>query len=198
MSNNERCLEIGKELTNCRSKIGALYNLINVTLLGAEEDRTEISSKYDKMIDYKNDVNSILTDVSAVKKSERSQVITKNKAALKKIHKEAKEVNESFISLLAKYKKVLKESLPLKVEYIQEASALSSEIKNLLNSGELDDVYKKGFIQQIKMIKMYKENIEKLVSDYNVKRNQLDSDNEKFNALYNSVNDAISQLQVSA
>ena len=48
------------------------------------------------------------------------------------------------------------------------------------------------------MINAYKENIEKLVSDYNVKRIQLDNDNEKFNALYNSVNDAISSLQVSA
>ena len=121
MSNNERCLEIGKELTNCRSKIGALYNLINVTLLDAEQDRTELSSNYEKMIDYKDNVNTILTNVSAVKKSERPQVITKNKSALKKIHKEAQEVNQSFVSLLAKYKKVLKESLPLKAEYIEEA-----------------------------------------------------------------------------
>ena len=198
MSNNERCLEIGKELTNCRSKIGALYNLINVTLLDAEQDRTELSSNYEKMIDYKDNVNTILTDVSAVKKSERSQVITKNKSALKKIHKEAKEVNESFISLLTKYKKVLKESLPLKVEYIEEAKKLSAEIKLLVSNGELDDTFKKGFSQQIKMINAYKENIEKLVSDYNVKRNQLENDNQKFTALYTSVNDAISSLQVSA
>lgn len=198
MSNNERCLEIGKELTNCRSKIGALYNLINVTLLDAEQDRTELSSNYEKMIDYKDNVNTILTDVSAVKKSERPQVITKNKSALKKIHKEANEVNQSFVALLAKYKKVLKESLPLKTEYIEEAKKLSAEIKVLVSNGELDDVFKKGFSQQIKMINAYKENIEKLVSDYNVKRNQLDKDNEKFNALYTSVNDAISSLQVSA
>ena len=198
MSNNERCLEIGKELTDCRSKIGALYNLINVTLLDAEQDRTELSSNYEKMIDYKDNVNTILTDVSAVKKSERPQVITKNKGTLKKIHKEANEVNESFVALLAKYKKVLKESLPLKAEYIEEAKKLSAEIKILVSNGELDDVFKKGFSQQIKMINAYKENIEKLISDYNVKRNQLDKDNEKFNALYNSVNDAISSLQVSA
>lgn len=198
MSNNERCLEIGKELTDCRSKIGALYNLINVTLLDAEQDRTELSSNYEKMIDYKDNVNTILTDVSAVKKSERPQVITKNKGTLKKIHKEANEVNQSFVALLAKYKKVLKESLPLKAEYIEEAKKLSAEIKVLVNNGELDDVFKKGFSQQIKMINAYKENIEKLVSDYNVKRNQLDKDNEKFNALYTSVNDAISSLQVSA
>jgi len=198
MSNNERCLEIGKELTNCRSKIGALYNLINVTLLDAEQDRNELSSNYEKMIDYKDNVNTILTDVSAVKKSERPQVITKNKSALKKIHKEAKEVNESFISLLTKYKKVLKESLPLKAEYIEEAKKLSAEIKILVSNGELDDTFKKGFSQQIKMINAYKENIEKLVSDYNVKRNQLENDNQKFNALYTSVNDAISSLQVSA
>jgi len=198
MSNNERYLEIGKELTNCRSKIGALYNLINVTLLDAEQDRTELSSNYERMIDYKDNVNTILTDVSAVKKSERPQVITKNKSALKKIHKEAKEVNESFISLLTKYKKVLKESLPLKAEYIEEAKKLSAEIKILVSNGELDDTFKKGFSQQIKMINAYKENIEKLVSDYNVKRNQLENDNQKFNALYTSVNDAISSLQVSA
>lgn len=198
MTNNERCLEIGKELTNCRSKIGALYNLINVTLLDAEQDRAELGLDYEKMIDYKDNVNTILTDVSAVKKSERPQVITKNKAILKRIHKEAEEVKEGFVSLLAKYKKVLKESLPLKTEYVQEAKALSIEIKNLVNTGDVDEVFKKGFSQQIKMINVYKENIEKLVSDYNVKRNQLENDNEKFNALYASVNDAISSLQASA
>lgn len=196
--NNERCLEIGKELTDCRSKIGALYNLINVTLLDAEEDRTALGLDYEKMIDYKNDVNSMLTDVSAVKKSERPQALTKIKGRLKTIHKEAKEANERFVALLAKYKIVLKECLPLKAQYVQEARALSDEIKNLLNQGELEDIFKKGFSQQIKMINQYKKNIEILISDYNVKRNQLDNNNEKFNALYSSVNDTISQLQVSA
>lgn len=198
MSNNERCLEINKSMTDCTSKMRALYNLINVTLLDAEQDRTELGSNYEQMIDYKNDVNSILTDVSAVKKAERPQIITKNKFKLKTIEKEAKQVNDSFISLLAKYKKVLKESLPLKVEYLKEVKELCNEFNAILKENEVEEYHKKGFSQQLKMIKVINSKTDELIMDYNVKRNQLDNDNEKFNALYNSVNDAISSLQVSA
>lgn len=198
MSNNERCLEINKSMTDCTSKMRALYNLINVTLLDAEQDRTELSSNYEQMIDYKNDVNTILTDVSAVKKTERPQVISRNKGKLKNIEKEAKQVNESFVSLLAKYKKVLKESLPLKSQYLKEVKDLCNEFNAILKESEVEEYHKKGFSQQLKMVKLINSKTEELIMDYNVKRNQLDNDNEKFNALYNSVNDAISSLQVSA
>lgn len=198
MSNNERCLEINKSMTDCTSKMRALYNLINVTLLDAEQDRTELGSNFEQMIDYKNDVNSILTNVSAVKKSERPQVISKNKGKLKTIEKEAKQVNESFVGLLAKYKKVLKESLPLKAEYLKEVKELCNEFNAILKQSDVEEYHKKGFSQQLKMVKLINAKTDELISDYNVKRNQLDNDNEKFNALYASVNDAISSLQVSA
>lgn len=195
MSNNERCLEINKSMTDCASKMRALYSLVNVSLLDAEQDRTAIGLDYEKMIDYKNDVNSILTDVSAVKKAERPQLITKNKFKLKTIEKEAKQVKESFVALLAKFKQVLKESLPLKAQYLKEVKDLCNEFNAILKQDEVEEYHKKGFSQQLKMIKLINSKTDELIMDYNVKRNQLDSDNEKFNALYTSVNDAISQLQ---
>ena len=198
MSNNERCLEINKSMTDCTSKMRALYNLINVTLIDAEQDRTELGLDYEKMIDYKNDVNTILTDVSAVKKAERPQIISKNRGKLRTIQNDAKRVNESFVSVLAKYKKVLKESLPLKVEYLKEVKELCNEFNAILQNGQVEEYHKKGFSQQLKMVKLINSKTEELICDYNVKRNQLESDNEKFNALYTSVNNAISQLQVTA
>lgn len=198
MSNNERCLEINKNMTDSASKMRALYNLVNVSLLDAETDRTELSSNYEKMIDYKNDVNSILTGISTVKKAERTQLITKSKPRLKSIHKEAKQTNENFEKLRNKFNVVLKESLPLKTQYLKEVKDMCNEFNAILKSCEIDSVYKKGFSQQLKMIKLINSKIDELVMDYNIKRNQLDSDNQKFNALFSSVNDIISQLEVSA
>ena len=198
MSNNERCLEINKSMTDCTSKMRALYNLINVTLLDAEQDRIELSSNYEKMIDYKNDVNTILTDVSVAKKSERPQVITKNKSKIKTIENEAKIVNDNFADLFSKFKIILQESLPLKSQYLKEAKDLCSEFNAILNASEVEEFYKKGFSQQLKMIKLINAKIEELISDYNIKRNQLENNNAQFYALYISVVNAIAKLRASA
>lgn len=196
MSNNERSIEIIKELNDCRSKMMSLYDLYNTSLLGAETDRAEISSYYEQMIDFKNDVNSISAAVFAVKKAERAQAISKNKNRLKIINKDAKSVNGNFVELCAKYRIALKECSPLKTQYTKEIKDLCNEFKAMLD--DVDVVYKKGFSQQVKMIKVIIGKIDELIMDYNVKRNQLENDNEKFNVLYSSVNDMISQLQVSA
>jgi len=198
MSNNERCLEINKSMTDCTSKMRALYNLINITLLDAEQDRTELSFNYEKMIDYKNDVNSILTDVSSMKKTERTQAITKNKNKLKTIENEANQVNENFLSLFSKFKIILQECLPLKTQYLKEVKDLCNEFNAIMSKTEIDDYCKKGFSQQLKMVKLINAKTDELIMDYNVKRNQLEDNNEKFYALYISVINAIQQLRVSA
>lgn len=198
MSNNERCLEINKSMTDSTSKMRALYNLVNVSLLDAEVDRTELSSNYEKMLDLKNEVNSILTNISAVKKSERQQFVSKNNSKLKAIHKDAKSVNEVFEKLHAKYNMVLKDSLPLKATYLKEAKDTCNQFNAMLKESEVEAIYKKGFSQQLKMVKLINSKIEELVMDYNVKRNQLDSDYQKFIALYSSITNSISQLGIIA
>ena len=56
-----RLLEIIKELNDNRNKLMALYSLYNSSLLSAEECRAELSGYYDQMIDFRNDLNSLLT-----------------------------------------------------------------------------------------------------------------------------------------
>ena len=53
----------------------------------------------------------------------------------------------------------------------------------------------KGYKQQVKIIKAILDKIEMLISDYNVKKNQLEQDNTRFNQLYSSVSSWIDQLQ---
>ena len=47
-------------------------------------------------------------------------------------------------------------------------------------------------------IKTILEKIEGLVADYNVKKNKVEDDNEKFVALYSSANALITQIQTIA
>jgi len=67
-----------------------------------------------------------------------------------------------------------------------------------MSKTEIDDYCKKGFSQQLKMVKLINAKTDELIMDYNVKRNQLEDNNEKFYALYISVINAIQQLRVSA
>ena len=51
MENREQLLEIIKKLNDNRSKLSALYSLYNSSLLMAENDRADLSSYYEQMID---------------------------------------------------------------------------------------------------------------------------------------------------
>ena len=56
----------------------------------------------------------------------------------------------------------------------------------------------KLFVRQVKSLNKTLENIEKLISDYNVKRNQVEENSKMFNDLYQSVLDLLERLKVPA
>ena len=56
----------------------------------------------------------------------------------------------------------------------------------------------KLFVRQVKSLNKTLENIEKLISDYNVKRNQVEENSKRFNDLYQSVLDLLERLKVPA
>ena len=85
MENRQRQLEIIKSLNDNRSKVSALYSLYNSSILTAEEDRTNIISLYEQMIDIKNSMNEISNRIYNVRKDERAEEYNKNKTAIKKM-----------------------------------------------------------------------------------------------------------------
>ena len=52
----------------------------------------------------------------------------------------------------------------------------------------------KGYKQQVRIIKAIFEKIEALISDYNVKKNKVEEDSERFNSLVETVNSMMEQL----
>ena len=95
-----RQLEIIKELNNNRSKLSALYSLYNSSLLVAETSRAELSSYYEQMIDFKNELNSLTNLIASVKKAERVDAYNKNKSKIKRIDSEIKASILSKIALI--------------------------------------------------------------------------------------------------
>lgn len=189
---NDRQIEIIRELNDNRSKLSALYSLYNSALLGAEEERAELSSYYEQMIDFKNDVSLISNMIFAAKKSERSKTATQNKSKIKKLNTDAKSVNSNFKNVCSKYKLALQDCGSLKTEYKHNVSELCKEFKAIC---EPDENTYKGYKQQVKMIKAILEKIELLISNYNVNKNKIEKDSENFNQIYESVNSMIEQLQ---
>lgn len=189
-----RLLEIIEQLGDYRSKLSALYSLYNSSLLTAEESRVELSGFYEQMIDFKNDLNSLSAMFASVKKAERAEMFNKNKSRIKRIILEVGTVNDGFKDSCQKYRIVLKECGSLKSEYKHCVSELCNEFKNNVDK-DTDAIIIKGYKQQVKIIKTILERIELLISDYNVKKNKVEDDNEKFVQLYSSVNSLITQLQ---
>ena len=189
-----RLLEIIKELNDNRSKLSALYSLYNSSLLAAEESRAELSGYYDQMIDFKNDLNALSSLIASVKKSERATEYNRNKFKIKNIVLEVKVVGESFKDNCNKYSIALKECGALKSEYKHTVSELCKEFKALVDENTEVSIVK-GYKQQVKLIKIILEKIEQLISEYNVKKNKVEKDNEKFGQLYESVNSLVVQLE---
>ena len=189
-----KLLEIIKQLNDYRSKLSALYSLYNSSLLVAEESRVELSGFYEQMIDFKNDLNSLSTLIASVKKAERVEAYNKNKTKIKRIVLEVKTVNDSFKDNCNKFKIALEECGELKKEYKHNISELCKEFKSLVDENT-DESIIKGYKQQVKIIKVILEKIEVLISDYNVKKNNVENDSKSFGQLYNSVNSLIDQLE---
>ena len=146
------------------------------------------------MIDLKNDLNSISTMLSAVKKTERVATYNKNKSKIKHLDSEASLVNNYFKDGCKKYRIALHECGSLKTEYKHTVSELCKEFKSLVDENT-DPIIIKGYKQQVKIIKTILEKIEVLISDYNVKKNKVEDDNVKFTELYNAVNSLLTQLK---
>lgn len=194
---NNRILEIIKELNDNRSKLSALFSLYNTSLLVAENSRAELSNYYEQMIDLKNDINSLSVMLAGAKKTERLAAISKNKTKIKHLGSEIKLVNDYFADSCKNYRIALKECGSLKSEYKHTVSELCKEFKSLVDENT-DVSIIKGYKQQVKVIKAILEKIEFLIADYNVKKNKVEDDNEKFGALYNSANALINQIQTIA
>ena len=191
---NNRILEIIKELNDNRSKLSALFSLYNSSLLVAETSRMELSNYYEQMIDLKNDITSLSVMIAGAKKADRVAAFNKNKSKIKHLGSEIKLVNDYFTDSCKKYRIALKECGSLKSEYKHVVSELCKEFKSLVDDNT-DVSIIKGYKQQVKVIKAILEKIEVLIADYNIKKNKVEDDNEKFVALYSSANALITQLQ---
>ena len=193
MTNNEELNEIIIKLNDNRSKLSALFSLYNSSLLDAEEGRAILSEYYEQMIDFKNDLNTLSTLIGNTKKSERSELISKNKSKMKTIHNEIGNVTNGFNSTCKKYRLALSDCGSLKTEYKHEVSELCKRFKSMVDENTPAIVIK-GYKQQVRIIKAIFEKIEALISDYNVKKNKVEEDSEMFNSLVETVNSMIEQL----
>lgn len=187
MENRQRQLEIIKSLNDNRSKVSALYSLYNSSILTAEEDRTNIISLYEQMIDIKNSMNEISNRIYNVRKDERAEEYNKNKTAIKKMKTDATTVSDEFSSSCKKYRLALQDCGSLKAEYKHDISELCKEFKAIVDENT-DAIVIKGYKQQIRIIKAILEKIEALISDYNIKKNKLEGDSERFGEIYSSIN----------
>lgn len=193
MTNNEELNEIIIKLNDNRSKLSALFSLYNSSLLDAEEGRAVLSEYYEQMIDFKNDLNTLSTLIGNTKKSERSELISKNKSKMKTIHNEIGNVTNGFNSTCKKYRLALSDCGSLKTEYKHEVSELCKRFKSMVDENTPAIVIK-GYKQQVRIIKAIFEKIEALISDYNVKKNKVEEDSERFNSLVETVNSMMEQL----
>ncbi len=187
-------LEIIRSLNDNRSKLSALFSLYNSSLLVAETNRAELIEYYERMIDLKNDINSLSVMISSAKKADRASLVSKNKTKIKNFNAELNLVNNSFTSGCKKYRIALAECGSLKSEYKHAVSELCKEFKATVDENT-DPSIIKGYKQQVKLIRNILDRIEQLISDYNVKKNKIEEDNLTFTELYSSVSLLLTQIQ---
>ncbi len=199
MENNNSLDDIIKQLNDQRSKLSALYSLYNSSILTAEENRQTLSEMFDQLIDMKNDANLISSEIANTKRDERSQIITKNKSKITKLNKDVVALEKDFKDLCKKYRHALQDCGSLKAEYKHDISELCKQFKAEVETiHNVDAVVIKGYKQQVKIIKAILDKIELIISDYNVKKNKVDSDSDKFDQLYESVSSLLTRLEQTA
>lgn len=194
MSSNERLEEIINELKDNRSKLSALFSLYNSSLITAKDYLDNLSSYFERLIDCKNDLSTLTQDLSRAKKSEREEMISRQKSKIKRINDEINALNKDFNSTFDNYKVALKECGSLKTEYKHSFADLRKEFKAQVNDETptaLVQLYKK----QVKVIKTILDRIELLINDYNVKRSKAEEDSDRFFEMYNIAVDLVAQLK---
>ncbi|MCQ2564434.1 MAG: hypothetical protein MJ152_01045 [Clostridia bacterium] len=194
MENNAVLLEIIQKLGDVRSKLSALYSLYNSSLLVAEENRSSLPMCYEQLIDKKNDLTSIANAIAEVEKKERQDAYLKYCAKIKHLNVEVEEINKTVEHVCSTYRIALKDCGALKTEYRHEVSELCKAFKVACVEGTPVTI-KKGYNQQIKLIKSILEKIDCLVADYNVKKNNMEKNNTSFVELFGSISLLINNLQ---
>lgn len=190
-------LKVLSEITNCREKISALYFLYNSSILESEQQREEITGYFEQLIDLKDELNDLHNKIYDFKKSERVSAFNKNKTRINKLNQDATTAQFNFEDLSKKYRIALKDCNVLKKQYKEEFNKLVLEF-NALNKQNPNDTIKSGFKVQYKHIVAIFEKIEAMVSDYNVKRNQLEQDTLKFVELFNIFSGILTKIKAVA
>lgn len=197
MNTDDILTDIIQKLNDNRSKLSALFSLYNSSLLSAEDNRVVLSSYYDQMIDFKNDLSMISNSIYTAKKDERESVFLKNQSKIKRLHIDVKDLGDNFNRSCVNYRVALKDCGSLKTEYKHEISKLCKEFKAVVSESTSPYVIK-GYKQQIRIIKAILDRIEQLICDYNIKRNKVEEDNTRFGELYQSVNLMLDKLKTIA
>ena len=189
--------QILKGLTDNMHKMLSLYNLYNSSIVMAESERSNISTYYDQLVDCKNDLTAIANDLSILKKSERLEAFSRYKARISRIDREVDGAHKEFTTSCKTYRLALKDCGSLKAEYKHEYKALKDEFKASMDTDTPPSAIK-GYNQQVKRIRKILDNIEALISDYNVKKNKMEEDSTSFNDMYDSVNMMLERIQTIA
>ena len=192
--------DILKGFTDLMYKMRSLYNLYNSSLVMAESERGNVSTYYEQLVDCKNDLHAITTDLSILKRSERVEAFSRYKARIARIDKEVDTAHKEFISSCKNYDNALQACGSYKAEYKHEYKGLKDAFKSIHEkkpeATPRDAI--KGYNQHVKLIRTMFDGIEKLVSDYNVKKNKMRQDSESFNNMYDSVNMMLERIQTIA
>ena len=194
---DEELKNILDDLKEYDVKLRGLYGLYNTLLLDAESSRSDLSTYFEEMVDLKNSLTAISQAIFGAPKAERSNTITKKQSEIKRIDSAVNRANTEFKDSTKKYNEALKECGSLKTEYKHKIVSLRKEFK----AGVQEQTSKtliKLFLRQMKNINHVMDNIERLISDYNVKRNQVEESSKRFNDLYQSVVDLIDRLGKTA
>ena len=189
--------EILKGLTATMHKMLSLYDLYNSCLVSAESERGNISTYFDQLVDCKNDLHAITADLSILKKSERVEAFSRYKSKIARIDREVDNAHKEFNSSCKTYDNALSACGSLKTEYKHEYKTLKDSFKAIHDENTPRDAIK-GYNQQVKRIRAILDKIEELVSDYNVKRNKMKQDSQRFNTMYDNVNMMIDRIQTIA
>ena len=197
MTTNDKQREILKQLNDNRSKLSALFSLYNNSLILAEENRTDLMNFFTQLLDYRNDLSTLTADMAKLKKADRTKAFAKLQPKIKSIDKDLKVVSQQFKSSCNKYMQALQECGSLKTEYKHEVSELCKEFKTTIDDSTSSMIIK-GYKQQVKLIRAILDRIELLISDYNIKKNKVEQDSERFDELYNNVIELVTRLKASA
>lgn len=194
MNNLDVQMDLIKQLEDYRSKAAALYSLYNNSLLIAESNRGELTVNYEKMVDCKNDLSNIVTTISKASRTEREEVLAKNQSKIKKIDKDVDEANRDFEDIVISYRGALKECGSLKTDYKHDIQDICKNFKSIVTE-DTNLTIKQAYVRQVKALRTTFDKIEGLISNYNVNKNKVDMDYDRFKDLYANVHTLISQLQ---